>query len=51
MACGVAAGLAAAAGDAGRAAADILSRAPATSDPVAQDALKLLAGLLSAAQG
>lgn len=44
-------GLPAAAGEAGKAAADILARAPTTADPVAQDALKLLAGLLSAAKG
>ncbi len=44
-------GLAAAAGDAGRAAADILSKAPTTASPVAQDCLKLLAGLLTVSKG
>lgn len=45
------AGLADAAAAAGAAAADILSAAPSTAAPLAQDALKLLAGLLTAAKG
>jgi hypothetical protein len=45
------AGLADAAAAAGAAAADILSGAPSTAAPLAQDALKLLAGLLTAAKG